>query len=101
MIKQVDGNVQLLILMYHKVLQYSPVLPANASYKSKTEWSIDTMKFQKVSCIMLSPNYWEGNSIGNKHYFFMLDGCKNPDPVRGFFNEYCVPDLEKRTSSSI
>lgn len=74
----------------------SPVLPANASYKSKTEWGIDTMKFQKVSCIMLSPNYWEGNSIGNKHYFFMLDECKNPDPVRGFFNEYLRPDLEKQ-----
>ena len=73
-----------------------PILPANASYKSKTEWSIDTMKFQKVSCIMLSPNYWEGNATGNKHYFFMLDGCKNPDPVRGFFNEYLRPDLEKQ-----
>lgn len=73
-----------------------PILSANASYKSKTEWSIDTMKFQKVSCIMLSPNYWEGNSVGNKHYFFMLDGCKNPDPVRGFFNEYLRPDLEKQ-----
>jgi hypothetical protein len=45
---------------------------------------------------MLSPNYWEGNSIGNKHYFFMIDGCKNPDPVRGFFNEYLRPDLEKQ-----
>ena len=53
------------------------------------------MKFQKVSCIMLSPNHWEGNEVGNKHYFFMLDGCKNPDPVRGFFNEYLRADLEK------
>lgn len=25
----------------------------------------------------------------------MIDGCKNPDPVRGFFNEYLRPDLEK------
>ena len=44
---------------------------------------------------MLSPNYWEDNAVGNKHYFFMIDGCKNPDPVRGFFNEYLRPDLEK------
>ena len=72
-----------------------PILPANTSYKSKNEWGIDTMKFQKVSCIMLSPNHWEGNEVGNKHYFFMLDGCKNPDPVRGFFNEYLRADLEK------
>jgi hypothetical protein len=79
----------------HKNITVIPILPANASYKSKTEWDIDTMKFQKVSCIMLSPNYWEGNAVGNKHYFFMIDGCKNPNPVRGFFNEYLRSDLEK------
>jgi hypothetical protein len=94
--KAVHGNVSVAhIDVSNKGITVSPVLPSNASYKSKTEWSIDTMKFQKVSCIMLSPNHWEGNSVGNKHYFFMIDGCKNPDPVRGFFNEYLRADLEK------
>ena len=94
--KVVKGNVTVAYIdVSRNGITVSPVLPSNASYKSKTEWSIDTMKFQKVSCIMLSPNYWEGNSVGNKHYFFMLDGCKNPDPVRGFFNEYLRADLEK------
>ena len=73
-----------------------PILPeGSTSFKSINEWGIDTMKFQKVSCIMFSPNHWEGNAIGNKHLFFMIDGCKNPDPVRGFFNEYLRADLEK------
>lgn len=95
--KVVRGNVTVAYIDVSKDgITISPVLPSNTSYKSKTEWSIDTMKFQKVSCIMLSPNYWEGNATGNKHYFFMLDGCKNPDPVRGFFNEYLRPDLEKQ-----
>ena len=67
----------------------------STSFKSTNEWGIDTMKFQKVSCIMFSPNHWEGNSIGNKHVFFMLENCKNPDPVRGFFNEYLRTDLER------
>ena len=94
--KVVKGNVTVAYIdVSRNGITVSPVLPSNASYKSKTEWSIDTMKFQKVSCIMLSPNHWEGNSVGNKHYFFMLDGCKNPDPVRGFFNEYLRADLEK------
>lgn len=94
--KVVKGNVTVAYIdVSRNGITVSPVLPSNASYKSKTEWGIDTMKFQKVSCIMLSPNYWEGNSVGNKHYFFMLDGCKNPDPVRGFFNEYLRADLEK------
>ena len=73
-----------------------PILPeGSTSVKSTNEWSIDTMKFQEVSCIMLSPNYWDGQAVGNKHLFFMIEGCKNPDPVRGFFNEYLRSDLEK------
>lgn len=74
----------------------APILAeGSTSVKSTNEWGIDTMKFQKVSCIMFSPNHWEGNAIGNKHLFLMIDGCKNPDPVRGFFNEYLRPDLER------
>ena len=42
---------------------------------------------------MLSPNYWGDNAIGNKHYFFMLDGCKNPDTPNGWYNEYLSADL--------
>lgn len=60
----------------------------------KEVWGITTNKFQKVSIMMMSPNYWDGQvGIGNKHYFFMLEGCKNPDSVRGFFNEYLSPEL--------
>lgn len=33
--------------------------------------------------------------VGNKHYFFILDGCKNPSPVRGFFNEYLRSELSQ------
>lgn len=77
-------------------ISLAPIIKeGSTSFKSTNEWGIDTMKFQKVSCIMLSPNHWEGNAIGNKHLFFMIDGCKNPDPVRGFFNEYLRADLEK------
>lgn len=82
----VDGN---------KNITLKPILPeGSTSTKSVKEWDIDTMKFQEVSCIMWSPNYWEGEEgIGNKHLFFMIEGCKNPDPVRGFFNEYLRADL--------
>lgn len=62
---------------------------------SRDKWGIPTLKPVKVAAIMLSPNYWDGaGGVGNKHWFFMLDGCKNPDPVRGIYNEFLRGELE-------
>ena len=69
------------------------VLPGNSS--DKETWNLSTNKFHKVSLLTLSPNYWNGAEVGNKHYFFILDGCKNPSPVRGFFNEYLRSELSQ------
>lgn len=61
---------------------------------SKEKWGISTNKFQKVSMVMNSPNYWN-NNIGNKHLFFMLEGAKSDENTRGFFNEFLKEDLLK------
>lgn len=60
---------------------------------SKEQWGVKTMKFLKVDMVMLSPNHWDGQKVGNKHYFFMLDGCANPNKARGFYNEFLRNDL--------
>jgi len=60
---------------------------------TKEIWGIYTNKFHKVSTILYSPNYWDEQSTGNKHYFFMLEGCKNPTSPRGFFNEFLKEEL--------
>lgn len=62
---------------------------------SRSMWGLDTGHFHAVTAVMLSPNYWNGNGVGNKHYFFMLENCINPGTVRGFYNEFLRADLNE------
>jgi hypothetical protein len=43
--------------------------------------------------VLNSPNHWNGRQIGNRHFFFILDKCLNPDPTRGFYNEFLKDEL--------
>lgn len=74
-------------------IQFIKALPE--SNISKEIWGINTLKFHDVNVIMNSPNHWDGNETGNKHYFFILDGCTNPDSSRGFYNEYLSNELNE------
>jgi hypothetical protein len=60
---------------------------------SRTIWGVETGQFHKVNLVCLSPNYWGTKNVGNKHYFFMLDGCAADVPLRSFHNEYLNGDL--------
>ncbi len=66
-------------------------LPETSS--SRTIWGVETGQFHKVNLVCLSPNYWGTNNVGNKHYFFMLDGCAADVPLRSFHNEYLNGEL--------
>lgn len=61
---------------------------------SKEVWNIATQKWAKVDMSMLSPNHWDNNSAGNKHWFFILNGCKQEGKARGFYNEYLQESLK-------
>ena len=60
---------------------------------TKSVWGISTQQFHKVTMVMNSPNHWDGFKTGNRHIFFVLDGCKNGQAARGFFNEFLNEDL--------
>jgi hypothetical protein len=68
-------------------------LPSNVS--SKEVWGLKTMQFKEVSVLMNSPNHWDGEETGNKHMFFIVDDCKQPGEIRGFYNEFLTDKLHE------
>jgi hypothetical protein len=62
---------------------------------SVEHWGIYTENFHKVDMVMRSPNHWDGEETGNKHVFFMLENCVNPERTRGFYNEFLRDELHE------
>lgn len=62
--------------------------------KPDTIWGVTTMKGTPITAIIESPNYWGETKYGNRHTFFILEGCKTDEPVRGIYNEFLRPELD-------
>lgn len=80
------------VIFENGVFKIEHYLPETTSYQ-KEIYSLESNQFHKVNLVCLSPNHWGDKPTGNKHYFFMLNGCKSPSAIRGFHNENLIPDL--------
>ena len=78
-----------------KTGEFKIVNSLEGSTVSKDIWGLSTNQYHKVTMAMFSPNHWDDQEVGNKHYMFMLNGCSNPEPARGFFNEFLRNDLNE------
>lgn len=93
--KAVRNNEKLEVatITYSKSKGFSVKGSVNSISNSKEVWGINTQNFVKVNMVMNSPNHWDNQTVGNKHLFFVLDNCKNPDDARGFYNEFLTQKL--------
>lgn len=66
-------------------------LPTESS--EKEVYGLKTNNFHKVNLVSLSPNHWGTNEAGNKHFFFMLDGCATDASLRSFHSENLIASV--------
>jgi hypothetical protein len=85
-------NVEICKIVFKKG-EFNVIPIIQSSNQSRELYGLQTNEFHKVNLLCLSPNHWDGNNIGNKHFFFMLQGCKSPVCIRSFHNENLIPEL--------
>lgn len=99
-----DQTVEVAQIKYSKTEGFQIIKSIDGTQPSKTVWGISTQQFHRVNAMMLSPNYWDkntggepsddpANASGQKHFFFMLDGCVNDTTARGFYNAFLMTEL--------
>ena len=66
------------------------------------KWGLKTGSWQRVNAVTLSPNHWT-TPIGNKHHFFLLEGCVADERIRPFYNEFLNTKLkdERKTTEML
>lgn len=74
---------------------FTVIQEMDSTVASKEMWGIQSQQFQRVSLVMNSPNHWDGEETGNKHYFFILEGCYREGSIRGLYNEFLVGSLRE------
>jgi len=83
-----SANIDVVIFNFDRKTGITIVRSLESEESPRVTWELGTQKFHKVNMIMNSPNHWDGEETGNKHYFFILENCDSGEPVRGFFNEF-------------
>lgn len=87
-------QVAKVIINPDKTFTLVPILDTSmAKVVSKEKYGLKSNQFHKVNYMMLSPNFWNNQNIGNKHFMFMIDNCIADESVRPFFNEYLNLEL--------
>ena len=93
--RKVSGNVHVANVTLNKgEFTIEHLLPCTEGEGVNKEiYGLESNTFHKVNLVCLSPNHWDGNNVGNKHFFFMLEDALCPTAIRSFHNENLIPEL--------
>jgi hypothetical protein len=93
----VSGDVQVMTFTVKDgaVVAMQPAGHLKGGSVPTQKWGLATQSLVPVDTLLPSPNHWDGQGVGLKHWFFMLKGCVNPDATRGIYNEFLRPEFEK------
>lgn len=86
-------HVTVVKIKYSKAQGFEIIESLPSTATSKDLWNLKTQTFVPLKAMMLSPNFWDDNTTGNKSWFFMLENCVNDSTVRGFYNEFLKEEL--------
>lgn len=86
-------DVAQITVLKGKVVSVIPAPAMEPGSQTKDAWGLTTEAPVQVNAVVLSPNYWGEHATGHKHWFFMLEGCLNPEPTRGIYNEFLASEL--------
>lgn len=90
-----DSVDALVLTVKNGVLVNIAINPAlTGGTKATQKWGVNTETLVPVNTVLASPNHWDGQAIGNKHWFFVLKDAVNPEPARGIYNEFLKSELE-------
>lgn len=93
--KKVQGSVDVVEVKFDKKGDFTIKHRLTNQQPNKEIWNLETNNFHKVNLVCNSPNHWGDNNFGNKHYLFMVDGCKPTETLRGFHNENLNSELRE------
>lgn len=81
--------VEVATIRYSRAAGFKIVKSMDSTLSTRTMWGVKMGNFTKVTSLMMSPNHWDGQKgIGNRHFFFITEGCRVEGSVRPFFNEF-------------
>lgn len=60
----------------------------------RSEWGLPFNEFARVRVVVPSPNHWGEKKVGQPHWFFLIEECVSPEPIRGIYNEYLCAELQ-------